>query len=87
MAATYTSIVKRVRRDLDALPEDASREAVQKACKPLRDLVQCDGSKTDHKEHRRRRDRLFGMIEYHKLAKRHAALIHRAFSRDFKKKR
>ena len=83
MAATYTSIVKRVRRDLDALPDDASRAAVQRVCEPLRDLVQCDGSKAGHKKHRRRRDRLFGMLEYRQLAKRHAALIHRAFTRDF----
>lgn len=79
MAATYTSIVKRVRRDLDALPEDASRTAIQKACRPLRNLVRSAAFKdTPH-----RRDRLFGMIEYRKLAKRHADLIHRAFSRDF----
>lgn len=81
MAATYTSIVKRVRRDLDALPDDASRVAIQRACKPLRDLFQKD----DRKEVRRRRDAIFGIFEYRQLAKRHAALIHRAFTRDFDK--
>lgn len=81
MAATYTSIVKRVRRDLDALPDDASRAAIQRACKPLRDLVRS----ATFKDAPHRKDRLFGMIEYRRLSKRHADLIHRAFSRDFDK--
>lgn len=79
MAATYTSIVKRVRRDLDALPEDASRTAIQRVCKPLRDLVRSAA----FKDVSHRKFRLFGMIEYRKLAKRHADLIHRAHGRDF----
>lgn len=74
MAATHTSIVQRVLRDLDALPDDAPKKAVEEACAPLRDLFLSIG-RIGGREASVRKKRIFAMPAYRRLAHRHGTLI------------
>ena len=77
MAATHASIVRRVLRDLEALPADASKASIEDACVPLRDLfTSFEGLPAA--ERRRRHRRVTGLLEYRRLNRLHARLTNRA---------
>jgi hypothetical protein len=75
MAATHTSIVKGVLRDLDALPDNASKAAVERACVPLRKLFLRLGRTLRGRPFSDSKKRIFAMPAYRQLARRHGTLI------------
>ena len=77
MAATHTSVVKRVLRTLKALPDDASKTVIELACAPLRALFTSFDT-LPAAESRRRRRRITAMLAYRHLARRHGQLTNRA---------
>lgn len=75
MAATHESIVKGVLRDLDALPDNASTKAVERACAPLRKLFLRLGRLADRRKFSDSKRRIFAMPAYRRLAHRHGTLL------------
>lgn len=74
MAVTHTSIVKRVLHALDALSDDAPKKDIEAACAPLRELFE-GLSGLSAAEARARKQRIFVMPAYRRLAHRHGTLI------------
>ena len=77
MAATHASIVKSVLRTLKALPDNASKTAIEAATEPLRELFKSlEGLPVA--ERRRKHRRITGMLSYRHLDRRHAKLTNQA---------
>jgi len=74
MAVTYTSIVKRVLHDLDALSNDAPKKDIEDACAPLRELFLRVGDMGGREASVFKRH-IFAMPTYRRLARRHGILI------------
>lgn len=79
MAATHASIVRRVLRDLEALPDAAPKRDVDEATAPLRDLFASFEGLPARARRRAIRD-ITGTFAYRQLSRRHARLTNQVES-------